>query len=865
MNLEVFTAILNNWHSLSPEHTAMVERIKTNLLVFIEKKNETDINSGVYDCAVSVSELIDYVVATSPGELQALRNVLGGPSDVSSSAREMECVIVTQCIREMVEMGVILHVYDKQRVRSRIAELVRYLSYLKQRMDEEYDQSPGLTHMVKLQVKHRMRPARTVPLQLVIRDIFEIKNHITLNDSSRALLKDPHQYELAFSYLKEMICTYFGKNSRDIFLSSFQVEGFRELFRAAISDNFSSNRLSFIIQSGTGSGKTETFLFPVLLYSLLMHKKTGTKALLLYPRIDLCNDQLQRLVRYVLILNTRGMLGSRKLKIGIQHSRTDAISFNCPYPGCEGKVAQTGARGIFVCDHDATHIIDFIVNKYSPADIIITTPDSLHRRLMDREGKNLIWDGKGTLPKFVVFDEAHLYTNQMGMHVANIVRRLRRRIQKGEGEPLFIASSATIGAPAFFARNLFSTEDAVVIKPEERDLEQTGREYVIFLKTTNPRRVTIKKPVHEVHPGSVRRGQSPADRRGRALGEQEEGSTTIATNLSAMIQTAFCFHHAMLKMQGKDRIMGFVDSIDIIKRLGEKLCDAERNKQLYRLRTPDQKLGTAFNPQCPHVPCDRLPPNPYTNPCKVYCDGECWWVMEPHDCNPIRIHIHKSGTTQNCQGTNVETDDWDMMITTSALEVGFDHNAIIGTFQYMAPMNIPGFVQRIGRGGRSPTDMPIAVVVLGSRPLDSFYFHHTALLTNPDSSKLEIAIDQDNAYVKAMHIASFIYDYISTIGLPADVERNYYQMDLEETRSLIENNHQHLIEAITQTFQISDSDASEILEQVHEYFGTWLEKVDLESDKVPLIEKVRYIRNDRAVEEIKRDLHQTIVLLGGTL
>ena len=167
-----------------------------------------------------------------------------------------------------------------------------------------------------------------------------------------------------------------------------------------------------------------------------------------------------------------------------------------------------------------------------------------------------------------------------------------------------------------------------------------------------------------------------------------------------MIQTAFCFFHTMLKTSEKNRIIGFVDSIDIIKRLGEKLCDAERNRLLYQLRTPDARLETSRNHQCPHVECRSLPPNPYTNRCQTYLDGECWWVMQETDDRPMNIQIHKSGTTQDCAGGQMESEEWDMMITTSALEVGFDHPSIIGTFQYMAPMNIPGFIQRIGRGGR---------------------------------------------------------------------------------------------------------------------------------------------------------------------
>ena len=72
MNFESFVAFQKTWRTLSPEYASMVEKIKTSLLVIIEKKNETDINSGRYDSTVSVSELVDYVVVTFPSELQGL-------------------------------------------------------------------------------------------------------------------------------------------------------------------------------------------------------------------------------------------------------------------------------------------------------------------------------------------------------------------------------------------------------------------------------------------------------------------------------------------------------------------------------------------------------------------------------------------------------------------------------------------------------------------------------------------------------------------------------------------------------------------------------------------------------------------------
>ena len=322
----------------------------------------------------------------------------------------------------------------------------------------------------------------------------------------------------------------------------------------------------------------------------------------------------------------------------------------------------------------------------------------------------------------------------------------------------------------------------------------------------------------------------------------------------------------MLKVNGKDRIIGFVDSIDVIKRLGDKLCDAEGTRQLFRMRIPDQKLGTSNNRQCPHVPCGALPPNPYTNPCQTYLDGECWWVMEQGDCIPMDINMHKSGLTCDCRNRRVQTDDWDLMITTSALEVGFDHPSVIGTFQYMAPMNIPGFVQRIGRGGRSPSDMPVSVVVLGSRPLDNFYFHHTILLTNPGTDKLEIPLDPDNRYVMSMHIVSFIYDYISTFATTEEeVKKNYYDLDIQQTLSLMEDRRAHLLDQISRTFEISPQEANEIVKSFSDYLEMWLKKVDVDGDNDPLIEKIRFVKDRKTVDQIQTDILQTIVRMGGSL
>jgi len=59
---------------------------------------------------------------------------------------------------------------------------------------------------------------------------------------------------------------------------------------------------NIVVATGTGSGKTETFLIPIFHY-LLEERQAGTlqlagvRALLLYPMNALANDQMKRLRR----------------------------------------------------------------------------------------------------------------------------------------------------------------------------------------------------------------------------------------------------------------------------------------------------------------------------------------------------------------------------------------------------------------------------------------------------------------------------------------------------------------------------------------------------------------------------------------
>src|SRR5262249_51653861 len=82
------------------------------------------------------------------------------------------------------------------------------------------------------------------------------------------------------------------------FLRALQVE--RPLYRhqeQAIRGAFAGNNV--VVATGTGSGKTESFLYPILLHLyqefLAGSLGPGVRALILYPMNALANDQRERL------------------------------------------------------------------------------------------------------------------------------------------------------------------------------------------------------------------------------------------------------------------------------------------------------------------------------------------------------------------------------------------------------------------------------------------------------------------------------------------------------------------------------------------------------------------------------------------
>ena len=256
---------------------------------------------------------------------------------------------------------------------------------------------------------------------------------------------------------------------------------------------------NLLVASGTGSGKTEAFVLPILAKILKeahnwsrpqgsggsgyydpherkwhharRHeiREAGLRAIILYPMNALVNDQMSRL-RRILALNGSSDWQQRHLNGNLIHfgmytrltqptrgpdSSTKRQQFEEYLQHLEEEwnsltpeLRETGNWPVvgsseMLCRWDM---------QGAPPDILVTNYSMLEYMLI-RPIESPVFDitrewlsGKGDRSITLVLDEAHTYTGAKGTEVAHLVRRLKERlgIQPGSGKFQAIATSASI-------------------------------------------------------------------------------------------------------------------------------------------------------------------------------------------------------------------------------------------------------------------------------------------------------------------------------------------------------------------------------------------------------------------------------------
>ncbi|ENT9818303.1 TPA: DEAD/DEAH box helicase [Pseudomonas aeruginosa] len=170
-------------------------------------------------------------------------------------------------------------------------------------------------------------------------------------------------------------------------------------------------RQSYVVTTGTGSGKSLSFFIPIIDRILKAKQSDGkarTRAIVIYPMNALANSQLEELDKFL-----HGYAPERR-PFTVKR-----------YTGQESKAERSA-----IADDPP----DILLTNFMMLEYILTRFDEVDRRVVEHcEGL-----------EFLVLDELHTYRGRQGADVALLVRRLRERL-KAE-QLVCIGTSATMSS-----------------------------------------------------------------------------------------------------------------------------------------------------------------------------------------------------------------------------------------------------------------------------------------------------------------------------------------------------------------------------------------------------------------------------------
>jgi ATP-dependent helicase YprA (DUF1998 family) len=219
---------------------------------------------------------------------------------------------------------------------------------------------------------------------------------------------------------------------------------------------------NIVVATGTGSGKTECFLIPML-QRLLQDPCPGLQALILYPMNALVNDQVKRLRK--LLCHQKD--GPNLIRFGFYTSRTEKShgkaeeALRRELEGTErqellslfnesDRKRMIGAAPAELVEKAAARVMRVqAVSREeiwkSPPQILITNYSMLEHMLMRPKERGDIFESSKHF-SMLILDEAHTYTGSTGTEVAMLLRRFKLAMGiRASGQIQAIATSASLG------------------------------------------------------------------------------------------------------------------------------------------------------------------------------------------------------------------------------------------------------------------------------------------------------------------------------------------------------------------------------------------------------------------------------------
>ena len=245
---------------------------------------------------------------------------------------------------------------------------------------------------------------------------------------------------------------------------------------------------NMVVSTGTGSGKTECYLYPIF-NSIMREKEAGTidagvRALLIFPMNALANDQqkkLRKLLKNYPDITFGRYTGEterkRKKETPAEAEKRMHQEYDNAHMSDTEEVYRKSIPNEMMCrEMMAERPPHILLTNYAMLEYMLLRPDTAP--FFDNpSAKN--W-------RFIVIDEAHTYKGANGTEIAYLLRRLKERIRHNMDQQFrCIATSATLGSDdgkdglAKFATALFdepfSADDIITTKRINRERSASAR------------------------------------------------------------------------------------------------------------------------------------------------------------------------------------------------------------------------------------------------------------------------------------------------------------------------------------------------------------------------------------------------------
>ena len=196
---------------------------------------------------------------------------------------------------------------------------------------------------------------------------------------------------------------------------------------------------STIVATGTGSGKTECFLYP-LLEHCSVNSGPGIKAIIIYPMNALAGDQAKR---FASVIHKTAELNG-KVRVGLFIGGGDSTDQSI-----------MGPEQVITCKKTL---------RDSPPDILLTNYKMLDYLLMRPKDQALWAHNREDALRYLVVDELHTFDGAQGSDLAMLIRRLKARLGVSRDNLTCVGTSATLGSDnkinelAKYAADIFDTQ-----------------------------------------------------------------------------------------------------------------------------------------------------------------------------------------------------------------------------------------------------------------------------------------------------------------------------------------------------------------------------------------------------------------------